>query len=606
MRLLSIKPFSSVHLHLLRSNYRNFTPLRNNPNFNFKLSTASSMTTKTNDPIEESVAKRLWVSSQSESISSLYTPFVISLASGNLKIDTFRHYIAQDVHFLKCFAQAYELAEECADDDADKASIRKLRESVLQELEMHGSFCQEWGFDASKETKPNSATLKYTDFLLATASGKIEGLKSSENITTPFEKTKLAAYTICAMVPCMRLYAFIGKKLESLVDTNGSIHPYKKWIDNYSCEAFQVFITLAAALQTENLLDKLSVTLTGELDIMQKLYHQAMKLEMEFFLAQPVDQQTVVPLSKEHNRITIFSDFDLTCTVVDSCTIFADIAMAASPDLGQDRPESQSQNTKMPLTKLRNTWEALVKQYAEEYEHLMKSMLVNQRAVKFDYEGLWKALEKLSDFEKRANTRVVESKILKGLNLNDIKRAGQHLVLQDGCMGFFQSVLKNQNLNASMHVVSFCWCGDLIRSAFSSGGIDNLQLHANEFIYEGLLSTGEIIKKVESPLDKLQVFNNVLKEHIRCDQTNITIYIGDSIGDLLCLVEADIGIVVGSSSSLGKIGAHFGVSFVPLWLGLVMKQREHKEGSGFRWNYRSGVVYTVSSWAEIHSFIVGS
>ncbi|KAM0043264.1 putative aminopyrimidine aminohydrolase [Helianthus debilis subsp. tardiflorus] len=595
MPFLSIKPFCFLHTHLIRY-YRNHTPLNFNLNLKFNFTTASSMAT-----IEEQVSKRLWVRSQSESIGSLYTPFVVSLASGNLKVETFRHYIAQDVHFLKCFAQAYELAEECADDDDAKVSISELRQSVLQELEMHGSFCLEWGFDALKETLPNSATIKYTDFLLATASGKIDGLKSPETVTTPYEKTKVAAYTICAMVPCMRLYAFIGKKLESLVDINGNHHPYKKWIDNYSCDAFQ-----AAALQSENLLDKLSVTLTGvELDILQKLYQQAMKLEMEFFLAQPIDQQTVVPLSNVHNRITIFSDFDLTCTVIDSCTVFADITMATSPTPGQAQPENQSQITKMPLTKLKNTWEALVKQYAEEYEHLMETMLVNQKGEKFDYEGLRKALEQLSVFEKRANSRVIESKILKGLNLDDIKHAGQHLVLQDGCMDFFRSVMKDQNLNASIHVVSYCWCGDLIRSTFESGGIHNLELHANEFIYEGLLSTGEIMKKVESPLDKLHVVNDVLKEHDQCDQTNITIYIGDSIGDLLCLVEADIGIVIGSSSSLRKVGGHFGVLFMPLWLGLVMKQREHVEGSGFSWNRRSGVVYTVSSWDEIRCLIVG-
>ncbi|XP_076895328.1 bifunctional TH2 protein, mitochondrial-like [Bidens hawaiensis] len=566
----------------------------------------SSMTTTTHNPItieEENVAKRLWVKSHSESIHSLYTPFVISLASGNLMLHTFRHYIAQDVHFLKCFAQAYELAEERADDDVDaKVSIGELRQSVLDELQMHASFCQEWGFDASKQTPPNSATIKYTDLLLATASGKIEGLKSPEKITTPFEKTKVVAYTISAMVPCMRLYAFIGQNLQSLVDINGNSHPYKKWIDTYSCQAFQ-----AAALQTEDLLDKLSITLTGEeLDIMQKLYHQAMKLEKEFFLAQTISQQTVVPLSNEHNHVTIFSDYDLTCTVVDSCTVLADIAMATSPNSGQNLPENQSQSTNMSLTKLKTTWDALVKQYAEEDEHLMESMLVSQKVEKFDYEGLQRVLEQLSDFEKRANTRVIESKILSGLNIDDIKRTGQHVVLQEGCIDFFKSVTKTQNLDASVHVVSYCWCGDLIRSAFESEGIDNLQLHANEFIYEDRLSTGEIMRKVESPLDKLQVFNNVLKEHDRCDQTNITVYIGDSVGDLLCLVEADIGIVIGSSSSLRKLGDHFGVSFVPLWLGLVMKQRGHVEGSGFSWNRQSGVVYTVSSWTEVHSLVVGS
>lgn len=88
----------------------------------------------------------------------------------------------------------------------------------------------------------------------------------------------------------------------------------------------------------------------------------------------------------------------------------------------------------------------------------------------FNYEGLCKALEELSDFEQRANSRVIESGVLKGLNSEDIKRAGERLVLQDGCTRFFQQLLKKKvELNADVHILSYCWCGDLIRSAFSSG-----------------------------------------------------------------------------------------------------------------------------------------
>lgn len=99
---------------------------------------------------------------------------------------------------------------------------------------------QEWGLDLAKEHSINSATVKYTDFLLATASGKIEGLKGPGKLATPFEKTKIAAYTLGAVTPCMRLYAFLGKKFKELLDSNESAHPYKKWIDNYSSDGFQV------------------------------------------------------------------------------------------------------------------------------------------------------------------------------------------------------------------------------------------------------------------------------------------------------------------------------------------------------------------------------
>lgn len=90
-------------------------------------------------------------------------------------------------------------------------------------------------------------------------------------------------------------------------------------------------------------------------------------------------------------------------------------------------------------------------------------------AENFNYEGLRSALEHLSDFEKKANLRVIESGVLRGLNVDDIKKAGERLILQDGCTNFFQSAIRNENFNKNINILSYCWCGDLIRSAFSSG-----------------------------------------------------------------------------------------------------------------------------------------
>ncbi|KAJ6291986.1 hypothetical protein OIU76_023975 [Salix suchowensis] len=526
----------------------------------------SCTTTSGNSSINigEGLASKFWIKFRRESVFAMYTPFVISLASGTLKIDSFRHYISQDSHFLKSFAHAFELAEECADDDEAKLAISELRKGVLKELKMHNSFVQEWGIDPGKEGTINSATVKYTDFLLATASGKVEGVKGLGKLATPFERTKVAAYTLGAMTPCMRLYSFLGKELQAILGPEGNGHPYKNWIDNYSSESFQ-----ASALQTEDLLDKLSVSLTGEeLDIIEKLYHQAMKLEIEFFLAQPIAQTTLAPLTEGHNpeedRLVIFSDFDLTCTVVDSSAILAEIAIVTAPKSDVVQPETQI--VRMSSADLRNTWGLLSGQYTEEYEQCIESIMPSAK-VEFNYEALCKALEQLSDFEKRANSRVIDSEVLKGLNLEDVKRAGERLILQDGCTGFFKKIVKNENLNTNVHVLSYCWCGDLIRSAFSSGGLDALNIHANELIFEESISTGEIVNKVESPMDKAQAFNDILKNYSD-DRKNLTVYIGDSVGDLLCLLQADIGIVVGSSASLRSVGSQFGVSFVPLFPGL--------------------------------------
>lgn len=91
-------------------------------------------------------------------------------------------------------------------------------------------------------------------------------------------------------------------------------------------------------------------------------------------------------------------------------------------------------------------------------------------AKEFQFEGLHKGLKLLSEFERGANARVVDSGLLKGINVEDIKKAGERLILQDGCRNFFQNLVNlKQERDLDVHILSYCWCADLIRSAFSSG-----------------------------------------------------------------------------------------------------------------------------------------
>lgn len=111
-------------------------------------------------------------------------------------------------------------------------------------------------------------------------------------------------------------------------------------------------------------------------------------------------------------------------------------------------------------------------------------------------------------------------------------------------------------------------------------------------------------KNMESPTDKLRVFNDITK----CSENGVKpsiVYIGGSVGDLLCLLEADVGIVIGMSTSLLRLGNHFGISFVPLFSGLVSKQKELAETGTLNLNGRSNILYTVSNWDEIYAFILG-
>lgn len=119
-----------------------------------------------------SPAKRFWNNSTRDAAFSLYSPFVVCLASGTLDVDVFRQYIVQDKKFLQAFAHAwglgvfswllfpyvvfcckfffifgifrYEMVEEgldCVDDDA-RDTVAELRFAILEELKLHNSVCK--------------------------------------------------------------------------------------------------------------------------------------------------------------------------------------------------------------------------------------------------------------------------------------------------------------------------------------------------------------------------------------------------------------------------------------------------------------------------------
>nr|GMD36822.1 probable aminopyrimidine aminohydrolase, mitochondrial [Ipomoea batatas] len=440
------------------------------------------------------IAQRCWAKFRKECPFALYSPFIVSLASGNLKVETFRQFVAQDVHLLNIFAHAFELAETYTQDEDEKDEINELRKTIIN---LHDSFVQEWDSDGFKDIALNPATSKFKDFLLATVSGKIDGVKATGELSTRSEKTKLLAYTLGAIASWMRFYAYIGNELKGFVDHNR----YKKWIENYSSDNFQDF-----CLQTECLLNMLSDSFTKEeLNIIERLYSQGIKHEIGFFLAQPLIQKAVVPLSGEHNleecQLMIFSDFDFVFVGDHSHSILAGMATT---------PESDAIQTENPILR-RNfiSWRAIYDKYSEGYMQCIENMLATEKAENFNYEGLQKAFEPLSDILKHLNSEVMKAGVLKGLKLEDIKRTGESWFYQNVCMDFmdfFQALIKNESLNADVHVLSYCWCDELIRSTLSAGGLNGLKVHANELEFEESVCTGEILGKVVSPMDKVEAF----------------------------------------------------------------------------------------------------
>lgn len=200
------------------------------------------------------ISADLWQFNQDLAKACLEHPFVQGIATGTLDRVKFAYYVGQDAFFLEAFARAYSIAAAKAVDWAEFNMFHSLAGGILQELRLHESYAAKWGVDL-RQVEPGTATRRYTDFLLATA------WSSESSLIT------------VAMLPCMRLYAFLGQQLAR---TGIPEHHYADWIRTYSDREFEEL-----AQKLENLTNQ-RTQLTASV---KSTYRYAMLCERDFFQA---------------------------------------------------------------------------------------------------------------------------------------------------------------------------------------------------------------------------------------------------------------------------------------------------------------------------------
>lgn len=194
----------------------------------------------------------LWRANSELASACLAHSFVRALGDGTLDRGAFSRYVAQDAFFLRAYAKAYALALARSEDSETAEVFRGLLNGAFDELKMHAAYARTLGIDLERVT-PNAACRAYTDFLLRTAWHGSPG------------------EIVAAMTPCMRLYAFLGRRI---ADGRPPEHPYKAWIATYSSEDFE---KLASRL--ESLLDRVA-SATPEVE---DAYRYALECELAFF-----------------------------------------------------------------------------------------------------------------------------------------------------------------------------------------------------------------------------------------------------------------------------------------------------------------------------------
>ncbi len=122
---------------------------------------------------------------------------------------------------------------------------RLARHAGLHRLPHGGGARQQHG-----ELGPSTASnRKHSRLRMANPSGRADEIRERAPEAGPAFAIDCAmqglAEVLCAMAPCARLYAFLGRQL-ALAGCGGEGHPYAEWISTYDAESYHVSVHLEA------------------------------------------------------------------------------------------------------------------------------------------------------------------------------------------------------------------------------------------------------------------------------------------------------------------------------------------------------------------------
>eukprot|EP00850_Spirogloea_muscicola_P003998 SM000016S01986 [mRNA] locus=s16:1007497:1013773:- [translate_table: standard] len=570
----------------------------------------------------------LWRLCRAEAMAALHHPFVVALLAQTLPRSAFRRYASQDVHFLRAFARAMELAESSAPDEAAGAVLRECRAGILKELDGQLACATEDGGEEAARA-PSAAAMAYMSFLLSVAE---EGRKPGSMASVPTDRSLRCLHIVTAMTPCMRLYAFLGQELQraaSFLVAPIDGHSYASWIATYASAEFQ-----ADTLRLEGLLDRLAKGLpTSDIEVLEYLYRRAMQLELDFFSAelpgtlQPDSRYESLVAHQLRERRCIFAcDFDLTCSEEDSSPVLAELGIGA---VSGHASVARKQH-----------WDAVAAKYVEEYKQLLDRALqpqacqgaMNASDMQASFatqlrgrrnfppyvsrDGLRSFLEGLSTFEVLSNKRIENSQILSNISLDRVKARGLEVTLKPNCTVLLKKLL---DISVEVHIMSVCWSRSFIASALSAalfkGTTVYPSIHANELVFasDGR-STGSLDWYLQSPLDKERLMIRTLTcKASKGEEQSMqpgevaghhrpwSVFVGDSTTDLLALLHTDVGIVVGDNATLSRVLSRFGIRLYPLLLASV--ESKVNELGGADSTLIRPRLYKAQGWEELQAFL---
>ena len=242
---------------------------------------------------------------------------------------------------------------------------------------------------------------------------------------------------------------------------------------------------------------------------------------------------------------TVFLDFDGTLTVRDTCV--RDSVCAYSKDVGLRGNELFFKDS----LDRQALYQELLAAYKSTYQGQFDALLQNDTLSGFlkGYDAIdYDCLKPCED-----------SGLFKGLRRYAVGLTGRLVDLAENAPYFLQ-----HERARSLYVVSQSWYNDMIVNCLCDsvwhGALNVLPGHvfSSSLVYDAQgVATGALDKRCGGCEHKREVMRAIGGEGVR-------VMIGDSLGDLSCLLEADIGVVMHPSATFRRVCAQYGVALKDL------------------------------------------
>ena len=359
---------------------------------------------------------------------------------------------------------------------------------------------------------------------------------------------------------------------------------------------------------------------------LQKYYRTALRLEVDFFAAQPF-----TPPPRPITLLVV--DFDDTCTTEDTTSMILRAAIHSAAQSSPDPATAMQQGEE----KLR--W--LVENYMNRRGTLLEEILPphpidthsstggaltdEEAPDEFDMAWLGDFMDRLSDFDREMNAVVLSSGALAGLKRGRLSQVGSTITMRPGCLELLQRAV---DAGVPTAIVSVNWSSELVAAALSQHGLPvitaggaggtragvegapippgALVIHSNDLEYFGDESTGGMKRRCECATDKGRIFEDLLlglAAEGQAAEGGISVYIGDSMTDIPALISADVGVLMGTNRLVRQVAAVAGIPLRPLVAYPVGSSTSNYDG-----NAGGGgepILYETSSWDEVTSFLFG-